>query len=88
MESGDGSYVPRVTGHGTCQEAAFVVSEVGNDYLHELLWEPGDWRWTCGGRLWGRERLHDFGFGSVPKLVDEEFTRCRSVNKTTSLNGM
>ena len=88
MESGDGSYVPRVTGHGTCQKTMFVVSEVGDDYFHELLWELGDWGRMRGERLWGatKEQPDDFGFGSVPKLVDEEFTRCRGVSETRLLN--
>jgi len=85
MERRDGSYVPRVTRHGTCKETEFVVNEVGDDYFHELLWELGDWgrTVTCGGRLRGgsKEQPDDFGFGSVPKLVDEEFTRFRSLTK-------
>jgi len=31
MKMGDGSDVPWVTCQGTCQEAAFVVNEVGDD---------------------------------------------------------
>jgi len=51
------------------------------------LWEFSDWRGTCGGLIWNasKEQPENFGFGSVPKLVDEKFTRCRSVNKTRSL---
>jgi len=89
MEIGDSGNVLRVTCHGTRQEAVFVVNKVGDDHLHELLWELGDWGWACGGRPLGTpiEQPIDFGFGSVPKLVNEEFTRCRSVNATRLVNG-
>ena len=36
MKVGDGSDVPRVTGHGAHQEAASVVNEVGNDHFNDL----------------------------------------------------
>ena len=90
MERGDGSHVPRVTCHGTCQESAVVVNEVGDDYFHELLWELGDWGRRCGGRLWGAsdKQREKSSFGSVPKSVDEEFIRCRTVNEIGSLDGI
>ena len=76
------SSVPRVTRHGTRQEAACVVSEVGDDHLHNLLWKLGGCRCTCGGHFRGTssEQPLDCGLGSVPKLVNEEFARYRSVS--------
>jgi hypothetical protein len=43
VKMGDSSNVPRVAGHGTCQEGGGVVNEVGDNCFHEFLWEPGDW---------------------------------------------
>lgn len=83
VEMGNAGYVPRVTGPGARQKAAFVVNEVGDYYFYKLLGELGDWGWTSGGSLRSTptERLLDFGFGPVPKSVYEKFTRYRSVNK-------
>jgi hypothetical protein len=70
MKLGDGSNIPRVTCHGACEEGACVVSEVGDNQVHELLRELG---WTCSGRLWGTsaEKRLDFGFGSAAGLVSK-----------------
>ena len=57
------------------------MNEVGDNYFHELLGELGDLGWACDGCLRGTStELLDFGFGSVPKLVDEEFICYRDVN--------
>ena len=37
---GDGGDVPRVAGHGACQEGAGVVNEVQDDRFHEFLRKP------------------------------------------------
>jgi len=78
----DGDHVPRVTGHGARQEAGFVVDEAGNDHFHKFLGEFGDGGWACGGRLLhiSTERPSDYGFGSVPDSVNEEFAHCYNVN--------
>ena len=44
------SDVPRVTGHGARKEGVRIADEVGNNKLHEFLWEPGGLGWACGGR--------------------------------------
>ena len=67
------------------------MSEVGDDYFHEFLRELGDWGRTCDGRPQGTtiiEKQLDFGFGSVPQSVSEEFTRYRSVDTTRLLGGV
>ena len=70
MKVGDSGNVPRVTGHGACQEAGCVVNEVGDDHFHDLLREIGDWGRAWGGRLWGTSTVRpvDLGFGPVPKF--------------------
>lgn len=90
MEIGDGSRVPRVTGHGARQKAVFVVDEVGDDHSHKLLWELGNWGRRRDGYLGGTstEQPFDLGFCSVPKSVNEGFTRCRRINTMRLLNGM
>jgi hypothetical protein len=72
---GDGRDVPRVTGHGTCKEGGGVVNEVGDYHLHELLWEPSDWRRVCGMRVRGAstEQPLDFGLASIPEPLSEQF---------------
>ena len=84
VEIGDGDHVPRVTGHGTGDDTVFVINEVGDDDLHRFLREFGDWGRTCDGWLHvrKREKPFDFGFGPVPKPVNEELVRYHSVNAT------
>ena len=53
VKMGDGCDVPRVTGHGARKEGRGVVNEAGDDHLHELLWEPGNWGQLCGRRVRG-----------------------------------
>jgi len=43
MEVGDGNNVPRVTRHGTRQEAGRVVNEIGENRFEKILRELGDW---------------------------------------------
>ena len=47
VKMGDDSDVPRVTCQGACREGAGVVDEVGDDDLHKLLRELGDWGRVC-----------------------------------------
>jgi len=74
---GDGSNVPRAACHGAHKEAACVVNEVGDNHFYELLWELGDSGRTFCRCIWGtsiekpEEEPLDFGFGSVPNLVNK-----------------
>jgi len=89
MEIGDGSCVPRVAGHGTCQETVFVVNKAGDDHFHKLSRELGERGWGCLGCPGGTtEQPLDSGLCSIPKSVNEEFTHCHSVNARRSLNGV
>ena len=73
MKMGGSGDVPRVAGHGACQEGRGVVNEVGNDRFREFLWQPSDCRWTWGRylRRASREVPVDFELASVPEYVDE-----------------
>ena len=76
------SDIPRTACRGTYKECAGVVNEVGDDHLHEFLWERGSLRrtwsgcpqysgsgWACRGRPRDCGHLLDFDPVSVPKLV-------------------
>lgn len=41
----DGSDVPRATSKGARQENAYVVKEVGYNFIHKFLRQPGGRRW-------------------------------------------
>jgi len=66
------------------------IGEAGDDHFHKFLGEFGDRGRACGGRLLhiSTERPSDYGFGSVPDSVNEEFTRYYDVSKTQFLNGI
>ena len=89
VKMGDDGDVPRVAGHGACQEGGGVVNEVGDNCFHKVLREPGDWR-----RMWGRclQRISgevplDFGLASVPELFGEQFDRYSSVGMMSEWMG-
>ena len=81
VQMGDSCDVPRAAGHGACADGAEVAYEVGDDQVHELLWEPGNW-----GRRWGRgiskEKQLDFGLSPPPGLGSERFKRYCGGNTT------
>jgi len=45
VEVGDSSDIPRVARHGACEEGGSVVSEVGDDDLNDVLWDPEPYDW-------------------------------------------
>ena len=76
MEMGNSGDVPGVTGQGACAETVFVVDEMCEDDLDDILGKPpGGEGWVCRRILWRwarRRRFPDPGPTSVPNPFDEE----------------
>ena len=75
MEMGNGGDVPGVAGQGACAETVFVVDEMCEDDVDDILGKPGGEGWTCRRILWRwtrRRRFPDPGPTSVPNPLDEE----------------
>ena len=75
MEVRNGGDVPGVAGEGTRKEIVFVIDEMSNDHLNDLVGKAvgggrGSW-----GRVWRgttRTEFPDGGYGSVPNSNGEE----------------
>lgn len=94
VKMGHGSDVPRKTCRRTREKDVGVVDEVGDDHIHEFLWEPGGLGRTCGGSPQDGGQLLDFypvsvpNLVSAPELVSKECDHYGGVTTTHSLTGI
>jgi hypothetical protein len=76
MKMGEGGDVPGITGQGACQKTGFVVDEVGDDHLDDLLGKSGGGGRACCRNLLRTIRGEHFpdppGLASIPSSITAE----------------